>query len=81
MPRRELLDGLGLLGRLILDILRLINHNVLPLNGFEMFFITQSQCIGRNYNIMFSGFLCKCLVGQPLRPIVDHDIERGAKAL
>ena len=43
MPGVQLFYGLGLLGGVVFDILRLVHNHVFPLKMGEMFFVAQRQ--------------------------------------
>src|SRR5205807_7611983 len=75
MPGIEAAYCSGLLGTLILYILRLIQHNVFPLNRRKMLLITQGKGIRSDYNIVLSCLFPERLIRKPFRPVMNHDRE------
>src|SRR5438876_612805 len=81
MLRVELFYCLGLLGRIVFDILRLVHNHIIPINRGKMLFITKRQGIGGDYHVVLFRLLFKCFTRKPLVTMVDHSLERRREPL
>src|SRR6266699_4602354 len=81
MPGVERFYGLGLLRGLVFDVLRLVDDDVFPLDGVNVFFVAQGEGIGGDDDVVLLRLLCKGRAGEPLVAVVDHGREGGGEAL